>query len=201
MRLPGNVPLALWTMLNPRPAVTVNPREPGEAQDCVVVEYVLFGAVLGPKSFGVATGIWALEVSDHALLQLLARDPQAEIAATLFGAHHALLSLPMAAIQLGQTAKILVPAGAGVFICDTHCRPDRSLGGRETISVRARTFLHNDQLHDDQTPFPPALPGERAGEGFLLPAPLCRLIRLGQVVTPMVPPWLAGFGMPKGGRA
>jgi hypothetical protein len=41
--------------------------------------------------------------------------------------------------------------------------------------VRAVTWLHNDQLHDDQRPEPEGKPGDRLGEGLLLPAPLRRV--------------------------
>jgi hypothetical protein len=95
------------------------------------------------------TGLWTLEVSDHALLRLCQRDPGADLDAVLLEAHRAILRAP-ATKEIGAKDEIyLMPAGSGVFLCQLHCATDRH-SGDICIRFRARTWLHRDQLGDNQ---------------------------------------------------
>ena len=111
LRLDGDYPLAVWSVLKPRQSIIVNaPVESGLAQDCVTVNYVLAGALprvtgnrvsagapprvsSGGRGFGaIREGMWSLEVPDHALGRAIERSgllPDALIAE----AHHNLLRL------------------------------------------------------------------------------------------------------------
>jgi hypothetical protein len=73
LRLDGDYPLALWSILKPRESVAVDaPVESGLAQHCVTVNYVLAGR-LPHVLFGISEGIWSLEVPDHALGRAIER--------------------------------------------------------------------------------------------------------------------------------
>ena len=79
----------------------------------------------------------------------------------------------VAAARAGAT--ILVPAGNGVLLCEGRTGRDRSSANAPIFYLKARSWLHLDQLHSDQelAILPPAAPGEEAfGDGVLLPAPL-----------------------------
>ena len=93
----------------------------------------------------------------------------------LFAAHHAVLRAQVLDVNNHQLG-FLLPAGDGVFVC--IC-----VGGHEvsrdepSVYIRARTWLHNDQLYDDQRPLAVDVNiGHRMGESLLLPAPWRRLI-------------------------
>jgi hypothetical protein len=211
VRFTGRAPLALWAALTPRNAVTVNPATEGQKQDCVAVNYVLVGALAGPGRGGmIADGLWSVEISDHALLRVLQRDPAADLDAVLLAAHRSALLLSnniaaeadAAAIAgEGRVSGFLAPAGDGVFIYEFGAATDRS-NWQGMLAVRAVTWLHNDQLRDDQRPEPEGRPGDRLGEGLLLPAPLRRVSlrrtgdeRCGSRVE--IHRWVGSFGQPE----
>jgi hypothetical protein len=153
--------------------------------------------------------LWSVEISDHALLRVLQRDPAADLDAVLLDVHRATLRLANdiateadAAAAAGEErpSGFLVPAGDGVFICEFAAAFDRSVW-EGMLAARAVTWLHNDQLHDDQRPEPEGKPGDRLGEGILLPAPLRRVLlhrtvgaRCGLRVE--IHRWVGSFGQP-----
>jgi hypothetical protein len=68
LRLDGNYPMAVWSLLSSRESVTAGaPMESGLAQDCVTVNCVLAGRLPSPTEAGLAEGLWSLEIPDHAL--------------------------------------------------------------------------------------------------------------------------------------
>jgi hypothetical protein len=192
-------------------AVTVNPTTEGQKQDCVAVNYVLIGALAGPGRGGMtAAGLWSVEIPDHALLRVLQRNPAAELDSVLLGVHRSTLRLSNdiaaeadAAAIAGKerVSGVLVPAEDGVFICEFGAATDRS-NWQEMLAVRAATWLHNDQLHDDHRPVPEGKPGNRLGEGLLLPVPLRRVPLSRSVGEPAgfrveLYPWVGSFGQPE----
>jgi hypothetical protein len=202
VRLSGPTPLALWAILKPREPVLLTPTEPGETQDCVTIDYLVFGAVLGPHSAGRADGLWSLEVSDHALLRLLQRLPGADLTATLFAAHHSSLALSARALapHLGQPKtfanSFLLDTGSGAFICGVAIIEEVTTG--PSLYIRARTWLHHDQFSDHQISLPSGRPGDRLGEGMLLPAPFRRLVKEDSGLRVYTRPWAESLGLPQG---
>jgi hypothetical protein len=183
LRLDGKQPLALWSILKPRVAVTVDaPPESGLAQDCVTVDYILAGIMPDAPNGGIATGSWSLEVPDHALGRCIQRSgllPSAIIAE----AHHNLLGLRVAIVMLGNKLdsgrRFLIKAGPGGFVCHLHVGRDRS-SGRIDVMAHADTWVADDMLRDDQTLLADdGEPGERLGDFWLLPAPLRRIVKDG----------------------
>jgi hypothetical protein len=170
-------PTAVWSVIKAREAVAVEPDEPGFAQACVTINY----AVAGGLDKGVAEGLWTIEVPDHALGRLLQRAPGVDIDGALRGAHFALLGAVQDSLPLAhRDARFMVPAGPGVFMCSALHGPDISTGGQINIHIHAHTWLHSDQLRDDQEAALIVAAGAcqpRLAQSWLLPFPLRRLVR------------------------
>lgn len=197
--LAGKFPVAVWAMLRPRNAVTVDTDNPSLRQDCVVTEYLVVGAVpewtgTKPARVGRVTGKWSLEVPDHALLRLLQRSPGVDIGAVLWSAHAAALRARVDNEQLypalaDPARTFLLPAGDGVFVCGVIIGEDIKVG--LSCHLFAHTWLHNDQLYDNQTPLlVEAGTGARLGEGLFLPSPLHKLAWAGDDLD--IEPWGPG---------
>jgi hypothetical protein len=180
LRLDGDAPLALWSILKPRDSVTVGaPPETGLAQGCVTVNYVLAGVlpqwegdqVTGVMA-GITEGLWTLEVPDHALGRAMTRSgflPDAIIRE----AHHNLLRLR--ASQLPPLPQFLVKAGPGGFVCELALGADQSAAFALSAHVRAATWISDDMVHPGQLLLlDDAMPGGRLQDWFLLPFPLRR---------------------------
>jgi hypothetical protein len=187
VKLDQTVPLAVWGTLKPREAVTVEVApdsvDPGAFQNCVVIEYLVMGQMLrgGRTGIGMHAGLWTLEVPDHALHRLVQRDRRADIAASLWQAHHAALNAATNAVLINHVIdrdrRFLLPAGEGAFVCTFRAGPDVSAKDRLGLCCRARTWLHSDQMTEAQgavllAPAPPGV--ERLGDGILQPLPLRR---------------------------
>jgi hypothetical protein len=183
LRLDGDYPLALWSVLKPRESVTVDaPVESGLMQDCVTVNYVLAGR-LPRVLFGTSEGIWDLEVPDHALGRAIERSgllPDVLIAE----AHHNLLRLRADIVfpngRLDKKTRFLVKAGAGGFVCQLRAGEDVSLGNAMRFRVRSDTWLAEDMLRDEQILLADdGAPGQRLSDSWLLAGPLLRIVREG----------------------
>jgi hypothetical protein len=186
VRLEGDYPLAVWAYLRPRSSVSIEPYEddPGSLQDCVTASYLLAGLFPGKDGkdrVGKADGLWSIEVTEHALGRLLQRAPGCNIDAVLLAAHRAALRTAEADVPPCEADApppgFLLPAGPGAFVCQLRAGPDISLGGAPMVRMRARTWLHADQLRDDQRPI--AIDGERGerlGDWLLMPPPLRLLV-------------------------
>ena len=75
VRLSGSYPAAVWSRLRPQGAV-IKSTDPSEQQDCITVDYVAAGGFA--TGIGDASGIWTIEVADHALGRMLQRSPSAD---------------------------------------------------------------------------------------------------------------------------
>jgi len=172
VRLTGKWPLAVWSILKPRDAV-VRSDDPSDAQNCVTVNYILVGRF--PNRLGnFAEGIWTLELPDHALGRLIQRQTEADPVADIRAAHHAAFRLRQNDVAPDGWFKrdfhFLLPAGPGAFVCFVVKGYYKSPNDDLSVHIRARTWLHTDQLRDDQTPvLDDGAPGERLGDGWLLP--------------------------------
>jgi hypothetical protein len=167
----------LWAYFHPRESV-VCPNEgvgPALLQDCVTVDFI----ALGRRTWNYAVerigsergqGLWSIEATDHALGRALQRDPAADLDALILEAHHAALAMRPA----GPIFGFLLPAGNGAFRCSLRAGPDTSTG-QDCVWVVAHTWLHNDQLAEDQHLAPAGDPTERLGNHMLRPLALRHL--------------------------
>lgn len=142
--------------------VIQHPRDWGQHQDAVVVRYVVLG------STAIATGLWTLEVPEHALARTITRDPRGDALAKVGEAHAVIAS----AARFDHAGEFLVPTTAGVFVAEWMRGLDNSSGYRPLIYARARTWLHEDMLVADQSH--PVLEADPSGDIKLEPPPLRR---------------------------
>jgi hypothetical protein len=190
---------ALWSYLHPRDSVICPGKGvgPAELQDCCTVDYLVLGRTFNHEQdrvgAGRGTGLWSVEVSDHALGRCLQRDPRAELDAVIYAAHRSAL-----AVRRGPRAGFLLPAGNGAFVCSLRAGPDTSTG-QPCTWVSARTWLHADQLVDDRHFAPRAtVPAARLGASLLLPLALRHLSPAASGVRPLaVTACAAGRGGPR----
>jgi hypothetical protein len=156
----------------------------------------------GPGIPGPATadGLWSLEIPDHALGRAIERSGGRLPDAIIAEAHHNVLRLrqdqlthtmltvrPVASsdgvlVRLG--GEFLVRAGDGGFICELILGPDGSsddppaplsafANSELTIYARANTWISEDMLRPGQVLLvDEGAPGQRLGEGWLLPRSL-----------------------------
>jgi hypothetical protein len=176
LRIDGKHPTAVWSILKPRNAVTVNATpESGLAQDCVCLNYILAGRI--NTEIMLDEGLWTLEVPDHALgraVEISRRLPDTIIA----DAHRNQLALSATVARHSSDSldysgpHFLVKAGDGGFICQLRIDADE-VRGELDIRVRTRTWLSNDMLGDNQVVLVgEGIPGERLGDNWLMPKPL-----------------------------
>jgi hypothetical protein len=139
-------PVAIWSCLRPRGSVVIEdtPGDPGIRQDCVTCDFLVVGETRLPT--WLSTGLWTLEVTDHALGRLF-QDRQADAEAAIREAHMVCL----AGVDPGRhTAEpFLLHGGRGYFLAEISL--DHDVGTEEsTFHVRCRTWLHQADLFDDQ---------------------------------------------------
>jgi hypothetical protein len=166
VRLDGPNPWALWSVLKPRTSVAVN-EGPELSQDCVAVHFILAGKL--PNDDAFCSGMWTLEVPDHALGRLFQRSGGADPAACIMEAHHVLLRLRMKDV-VTDGLTFSVRAGPGAFHSRLLVGTDDDDQG---LIVSARTWVADGQLFDNQVVHVgEGKPGERLGDTYLLPLPL-----------------------------
>ena len=79
VRYQGPDPIAAWVYFRPRDSIgtMVGNPDPSLTQPCIGSEFLLLGAIPQPKMV-LATGLWTIEVPDHALGRLLERSPRSD---------------------------------------------------------------------------------------------------------------------------
>jgi hypothetical protein len=183
-------PYAVFSLLRPRGSVLIEedgkPTEGAMAQDCVTVNYIAVGCL--PGKIGIAEGLWSIEVPDHALGRAIERSEYLHPGVIVREAHRSLMALPVSVIEHPSFSNhegrgALIKAGPGAFAAQIWAAADVSLGGAIGVHVRARTWLSDDQLHDDQTLLEPGKEGERLGDVWLRPMPFRRIVREGGRLT------------------
>jgi hypothetical protein len=185
----NNRSLAIWSILKPRNAVTVEvskniseSERASLAQDCVVVNYIVIGCV--DDIIQVAEGLWTIEVSDHALGRAVERSRLLHPGVLIREAHLNLLNLPATVLERADftdrtSSGAYIKAGPGCFAGHFHVSEDVSRNDY-TASVRVRTWLDNNQLSDRQIVLcEKGKAGERLGDSVLRPSPLCHIERDG----------------------
>jgi hypothetical protein len=169
-----------WVYLCARERVVINDNtnDKGVSQNCICINYILTGkfSIYAHES-SWAKGLWTIEFTDHSIGRLIQRssknDP--DPISVMLSAHKSILHTPIYDIEdcLKKRSKIfLLPSGSGVFICQILLGIEKS-DQSFAFHVRARTWIHNDQLRDNQYSIASdALDGESLGDSFLLPYPL-----------------------------
>jgi hypothetical protein len=159
----------LWTQLCCEKHLLKTPRTPGEAQDAVFLEFILFHFPNNnSNAMSVLSGVWTLEVPDHAMGRLFQRNPGVDGKAALYHAHAALLRTKFTKLPEPER-DIYVEAPGGVFAGNIIHGVNDDDKSRQTY-FRARTFLTTDQLGPGQEPLPPGTPSW--GQTMMLPGPL-----------------------------
>jgi len=171
----------VWPLLRPREAVIRSPRDAGQVQDAVVIDFVAAGR-LGPYHH-LEAGLWTVEAPDHALHRLVQRHRSADLRAVLLEAHREVLAAAGDVLP-DPDEEVLVRAGPGAFIGELIYGHGEA--GELLTYYRARTWYHETMLEADRELL---LPGPRPlGLGPLLPAPLRRItsVRGAVIVQPLV---------------
>lgn len=152
----------VWAHLRPRDAVILTPNDPGQAQDAVVVEYV---TITGDGD--LETGLWTLEVPDHALLRCAQRFREINLRDAILDAHRNLLAIRCDPLPTGD---VLIGAGPGAFVGQMIY--GQEVKGGVVVYFRPRTWLHEDQIQDHRVWLTDAGPGAPWADGPLTPFPL-----------------------------
>lgn len=133
----------VWAHLRPSTAVIQHhedrARLPGEAQDAVVVDFLLAGG-----ADVLQAGLWTLEVPDHALQRLAQRCPGIDLRFALLDAHYNFLLAGPEVLR--QDVQHHLPAGSGVFLGDVIYGKDAGNHAYQVIYFRPRTAFHHDML-------------------------------------------------------
>lgn len=147
-----------WAYLRPIGPVIVKPTDAGQAQPAVAVSYLTAGRLKDRAT--LESGVWTVEVPDHALHRLAQRARGVDLATALFEAHERILR---SRFDRWPEGDLLVTAGPGAFV--GQLVPGRDVASGELIIYfRPRTWLHEDQLAPGQVPIET---DETIADGFL----------------------------------
>jgi hypothetical protein len=104
----------LWSWLEPRGAMLIDPKDEGESQDAILVRYGLAWVVKKRELVGYEA--FTLEAPDHALARMLQRAPGTDIREALHQAHHALFQASAQAVgrHVEEQTRLYLPCGPGV---------------------------------------------------------------------------------------
>ena len=173
-----SIPKSTWwvTVVDALPEDISESQRASAAQDCVTVNYIFVGCLGGMAI--KAEGGWTLEVPDHALGRAVERSRLLQPETIIRDAHRNLLDLPVALAEQQNSHErgVYIKAGAGAFAGHLVIRPDISTGDQLSAHVRVKTWLSEDQLHDDQVVLSEkGEPGQRLGDSWLKPRPLVKI--------------------------
>ena len=161
--------VALWSFLKPGDARdwTTADDHPRDRQPCVRLYFLLCDRT------GCHSGLWSLEFTDHCIGRLVsdARSPLALGAAETMHAAHRNLMAASSTVVLRWPDDFLLAVEDGVF----RCSVTRGPAGTDQLFIRADSWLHSEQLHENQRPVPPATSAADRMADLLLPQPLRRL--------------------------
>lgn len=167
---------SVWAFLAPCEPILQNAEDEGEKQPAVSVNFLFGGKVA--DHFVIRVGQWSLEIPDHALHRLVQRWPNCDLAKTLWEAHRNVLSAKAIRPLPEYEQQFNLPAGDGVFAGQFVFGRDKQEEGMLThvpgqdflFYFRARTWLHQDQLYDQQAVLTAGTPP--MGDAELLPKAL-----------------------------
>jgi hypothetical protein len=147
----------LWSWLDPRGAMLLDPRDEGESQDAILVRYGLAWVVR--KRDLVAYEAFTLEAPDHALARMLQRAPGTDIKAALHQAHHHMFQASAQAVSrhVEEQTRLYLPCGPGLLICEALRASTPS--GLVYVFCRGRTWIADNMVRPDQQPIAAAPSG------------------------------------------
>jgi len=159
----------IWSSLAVGDAIIKNPKDPGQAQPSVAVGYVVLLGKRG-RSIQFDSGLWTLEIPDHALVRLFQRRRTANPCDTIWAAHAAIMAAAAPSERApGPEETLLVPTPGGAFAVNLIIGRDATTDD-PLVYFRARTWLSDDMLGEGQVPLVPGLPS--LGDTLLVPRPL-----------------------------
>jgi hypothetical protein len=179
----NNRSLAIWSILKPRGPVAIATEAASRQervslmQNCVTVNYIVIGCIMDRVQVG--EGLWTLEVPDHALGRAVERSGYLHPEALIREAHKTILELPSSVLSQTNfgdhdTQGAYIKSGPGCFAGHFRIHEDVSRYGH-TASVRVKTWLDQNQLHENQIILSEkGAPGDQLGDAVLKPSPLCR---------------------------
>jgi len=163
----------VWSFLAPCEPLIQNAEDAGQRQRAVSANFLVAGRI--DDHFVVRMGMWTLEIPDHALHRLVQRWPRGDLTKALWDSHKGILAAASMNPLPEYGRYFYLPAGAGVwagqFVSGTG-----ATDGEFLIFFRARTWLHEDQLYEEQEMLSPGTPS--MGEREMLPYAL-RLTHVG----------------------
>jgi hypothetical protein len=167
----------LWSIYKPSNGIILND-DPSFTQNCVAINYIIAGEMPNHMG-GIVIGLWTLEVPDHALGRAVERSRFLHPGAIIREAHQNLLELPSNIISERPNfvdhslPGVYIKAGPGCFV--GHLIMAKAASSSDpmlNIHARVKTWLSNDQLHENQIGLnDKGEPGKRLGDGWLLPHP------------------------------
>jgi len=124
-------------------------------------------------------GAWTLEVPDHALGRAVERSWLLQPSTLIREAHLNLLALPGDSVadrvfdhKADHKAGVYLKAGSGCFVGHFRLGQDISNDMEYGLHFRALTWLHDDELYDNQVVVGnPGRPGHQLADGWFLPSP------------------------------
>lgn len=159
----------IWSSLAVGNAIIQNPMDLGQAQPSVTVGYVVLLGDRG-RSIQFDSGLWTLEIPDHALVRLFQRRRTANPGDTIWAAHTAIMAAAAPSERApGPGETLLVPTPGGAFAVNLVIGRDATTDD-PLVYFRARTWLSDDMLGEGQVPLAPGVP--RLGDTLLVPRPL-----------------------------
>lgn len=174
--------LATWMIMKPRGAILIAPNSlpvserASMQQHCVACNFVVIGCIDdSPQAF---SGLWTIEVPDHALGRPVERIRCQHPGDIVREAHKSVLALPLSVlgkrdfVDPSRKSQARVRAGPGFFL--GHLRLLSAIEDNDllTLFVRANTWIDDNALHDKQIAVMDAGDGERLGDHILRPLPL-----------------------------
>jgi hypothetical protein len=143
----------MWSWLQPRGSMLLDPKDEGESQNALLVRYGV--AWLEHKRLAAYTA-FSIEACDHALARLMQRAPGVNLPRVLEQAQDQLFAADAIVVNrhVASGVPIYLSAGPGLLICEA-IRGCTSSGDRFAFA-RARTWIGNSTRKPDQMPIAPA---------------------------------------------
>jgi hypothetical protein len=160
--------IALFAFLRHGPSTVIHARTLSDVQPSTVLHYLAVGAVGHAGAW--ATGLWSIELSDHAAGRYFERLPGLSLTDSLLEAHRNLLALREAQLLAVERRPLFLAAGATVFAPMPRLSHDATLDDWQLFMRCETVFARRDTGANKAIAVPDRSPGARLGERLLRPA-------------------------------